>query len=203
MPHEMHPMMDNSPSKPELAAFDPVGWHYAEQLSMRAAQATGPAQVLLQAKHQQALQTVQARWQAAQASDPSAKPRAPAWPHPAPSPSPLAQLVQDMAHSAGHGQTSKPIAWRVESPRIEQFRKQLGHISVQKQVRQALAQAPQNAGPINSHSLVLRSLAWMQEASPHYLDRFMGYVDTLLCLDASSTSKQAVKKKSTGPQTGP
>ena len=203
MPHEMHPVNNTPISQPELAAFDPVGWHYAEQLSLRAAQATGPAQVLLHVKHQQALQTVQARWQAAQASDLHAQPRVPARPSPTPSPSPLAQLVQDIAPGASQGQSGQSTAREAESLHIQAFRKQLGHISVQKQVRQALAQAPQNAGPINSHSLVLRSLAWMQEASPHYLDRFMGYVDTLLCLDTCGTPKLAVKKKSTGPQTGP
>ena len=72
--------------------------------------------------------------------------------------------------------------------------KQLGKISVQKQVTQAIAQAPQNAGPINSHMLVLRSLGLMRDLSPDYLNRFMGYVDTLLFLDAPQTVKATPKK---------
>ena len=44
-------------------------------------------------------------------------------------------------------------------------------------------QAPKNAGPINSHVVALRSLALMRDTSPDYLNRFMSYVDTLLCLD--------------------
>jgi hypothetical protein len=35
-----------------------------------------------------------------------------------------------------------------------------------------------NAGPINSHMLVLRSLAMMQAISPDYLSRMISYVDT-------------------------
>jgi hypothetical protein len=85
--------------------------------------------------------------------------------------------------------TRKPGDWRTESPRIRQFRKQLGQISVQKKVSQAIAQAPQNAGPINSHMLVLRSLGIMRDVSPDYLNRFMNYVDTLLCLDQAGQAK--------------
>jgi hypothetical protein len=83
---------------------------------------------------------------------------------------------------------------RLDNPRVEQFRQQLGKISVQKQVTQAIAQAPQNAGPINSHMLVLRSLGLMRDISPDYLNRFMGYVDTLLILDSPQTVKATPKK---------
>lgn len=206
-------MMDVPNAKPELAAFDPVGWHHAEQLALRANQATGPAQGLLHAKHQQALQNLHDRWQAAQTSGLSATPRAPDLhgplplplhlrlhlPSPSPSlspsprPSPLAQLVHDMALAAGPNHSGKPPAQRAESPRVAAFRQQLGHISVQKQVTQAMAQAPQNAGPINSHMLVLRSLGLMQDASPNYLNRFMGYVQTLLHLDEAASRSHAHK----------
>jgi hypothetical protein len=82
----------------------------------------------------------------------------------------------------------------MDKPHIVQFRQQLGKISVQKQVTQAIAQAPQNAGPINSHMLVLRSLSLMRDLSPDYLNRFMGYVDTLLFLDMPQTVKATPKK---------
>ena len=65
---------------------------------------------------------------------------------------------------------------------------------MQKQVNQAMAQAPQNAGPINSHMLVLRSLGKMREASPDYLGRFMVYLDTLLVLDAPMASTLSTPK---------
>ena len=67
---------------------------------------------------------------------------------------------------------------------------------MQKQVAQAIAQAPQNAGPINSHMLVLRSLGLMRDISPDYLNRFMAHVDTLLCLDEAGKAKLTPKKAS-------
>jgi hypothetical protein len=42
--------------------------------------------------------------------------------------------------------------------------------------------------------LVLRSLGLMRDISPDYLNRFMGYVDTLLILDSSQTVKATPKK---------
>jgi hypothetical protein len=90
----------------------------------------------------------------------------------------------------------------VINPRIEQFRKQLNKISVQKQVTQALAQAPQNPGPINSHMLVLRSIGLMRDLSPDYLHRFMGYVDTLLLLSALDSVKASPSRGMPASQSG-
>ena len=190
--------MTNAPSpRPALAAFDPVGWHYTEQLSQRASEATGLTRDLLLAKLEKALSEMNARFDAAQLSGPHADEPTAALP------SPLAQLLQEMSRTTAEAQAVKPNAWRAESPRIQQFRKQLGQISVQKQVTQAMAQAPQNAGPINSHMLVLRSLGLMREASPDYLGRFMVYLDTLLCLDAPMVSKPSTPKKRTATRSDP
>ena len=194
--------MTNATSpQPELAALDPVGWHYTEQLSHRASEATGLTRDLLLAKREKALSEMNARWDAKLdgkklSGEPGVVPEAAL-------PSPLAQLLQEMTRATGEAQPVKPNAWRAESPRIQQFRKQLGQISVQKQVTQAMAQAPQNAGPINSHMLVLRSLGLMREASPDYLGRFMVYLDTLLCLDAPNHSKQPTPKKRTATRSHP
>jgi hypothetical protein len=68
-------------------------------------------------------------------------------------------------------------------------------LSADKQVEKALAQAPKNAGPINSHMLVVRSLALMRDISPAYLNRFLSYADTLLCLDQSEQEKHFNIKK--------
>ncbi len=204
------------------AQLDPVGWHYAERLAERASQQTGAAQALLCDKLQQALSDLKARLDEATAAarhgpTTDVATRADA---PFPAPSPLAALLRDMtpsvspdkadAGSGTKGDTNggtkgatkggtetgvhRPLGWRAESPRVRQFRKQLGQIQVQKQVSQAIAQAPQNAGPINSHMLVLRSLGLIRNASPDYLNRFMAYVDTLLCLDAAGQTKLPPKK---------
>jgi hypothetical protein len=173
------------------ARFDAVGWHYVEALAERAGRHTGPAHALLNEKLNKALVQFQSRLEAAPQTPPSGAVQPP--------PSPLAALLSDMAQHAPvvPGQLPTPpglglktTAWRAESPKIQQFKKQLGQISVQKQVRQAIAQAPQNAGPINSHMLVLRSLGLMRDASPDYLNRFMAHVDTLLRLDESGSVKK-------------
>jgi hypothetical protein len=84
---------------------------------------------------------------------------------------------------------------RFELKTIRDFRNTWARLSVGKQVAQALEQAPKNAGPINSHMLVLRSLALMRDISPDYLNRFMSYADTLLCLDQGEKEKPGAPKK--------
>ena len=169
----------------EAAQLDPVGWHYILVLAERTRTQTGPAQALLQAKLNTAVAQLQLRL---------AKPQTPSTLPSSLAPSPLSALLQDMAAPSAQRPWSPSGHGRLDNPRVEQFRKQLGKISVQKQVTQAIAQAPQNAGPINSHMLVLRSLGLMRDLSPDYLNRFMSYVDTLLILEDSGQSKPATKK---------
>ncbi len=84
---------------------------------------------------------------------------------------------------------------RFELKTIRQSRNTWSKLSADKQLTQALEQAPKNAGPINSHMLVLRSLALMRDISPDYLNRFMSYADTLLCLDQCEKEKLGNAKK--------
>jgi len=166
--------------------FDSVGWHYIETLAERTQAQSGAAQALLASKLQQSLDSLHARMKAAAQATSTAK---------APSASsPLAALLKEL--KAQDQSNDLPIggAWRAENPRIQQFRQQLSQISVQKQVTKAIAQAPQNAGPINSHMLVLRSLGLMRSLSPDYLNRFMVHVDTLLRLDEADQGKLPPKK---------
>ena len=169
----------------EAAQLDPVGWHYILVLAERTRTQTGPAHALLQAKLNTAVAQLQLRL---------AKPQTPSTLPSSQAPSPLSALLQDMAAPSAQRPLSPSGHGRLENPRVEEFRQQLGKISVQKQVTQAIAQAPQNAGPINSHMLVLRSLGLMRDLSPDYLNRFMAYVDTLLILDAPQSVKAPPKK---------
>lgn len=84
---------------------------------------------------------------------------------------------------------------RPELKTIRDFRNTWSQLSVDRQVALALEQAPSNAGPINSHMLILRSLAMMRDISPDYLSRFIAYADALLCLDECDKEKHAVPKK--------
>jgi hypothetical protein len=169
----------------EATQLDPVGWHYIQVLAERTRTQTGLAQVLLQAKLNSALAQLQARLAAQK------KQLTPPAHH---TPSPLSTLLRDMAAPSAERPLSASGHGPMDNPRVAQFRQQLGKISVQKQVTQAIAQAPQNAGPINSHMLVLRSLGLMRDLSPDYLNRFMGYVDTLFFLDSAETVKVTPQK---------
>jgi hypothetical protein len=82
------------------------------------------------------------------------------------------------------------------------FRDTWSKLSVGKRVTQELDNAPKNAGPINSHMLVLRSLATMRDISPDYLSRFTSYVDTLLSLDQCNKEKQVLIKKAASSESG-
>ena len=84
---------------------------------------------------------------------------------------------------------------RPELKAIRNFRNTWSRLSVDRQLAQALEQAPTTAGPINSHMLVLRSLALMRDVAPDYLNRFMSYVDTLLCLDQGGREKRDKEKQ--------
>lgn len=169
----------------EATQLDPVGWHHIQVLTERTRTQTGLAQVLLQAKLNSALAKLQARLAAHKNH---------LTPPAHDTPSPLSTLLRDMAAPSAERPMSPGGHGRMDNPRVAQFRQQLGKISVQKQVTQAIAQAPQNAGPINSHMLVLRSLGLMRDLSPDYLNRFMGYVDTLFFLDSAETVKVTPKK---------
>ena len=102
----------------------------------------------------------------------------------------LAQLNQSLGmprHSAAAGDPfavdSAPLP-ALKS--VHQFSKTWSHIAAEQQVVQALHRGPENAGPLNAHKLVLRSLSLMRTLSPDYLRHFMAHMDTLLCLDQAS-----------------
>ena len=177
--------------------FDSVGWHYIEILAAKVPAHPGAAQALLQLKLDKALDDLNARM-ASPSQHASATGKATATD--VSSPSPLALMLQDLAPleaPATREVASQRPPWPAENPRVRQLRKTLSQLKVQKQVTQAMAQAPENAGPINSHMLVLRSLGLMRELSPDYLNRFMRYTDTLLSLEAAGRLKPLAKKSTT------
>lgn len=58
-------------------------------------------------------------------------------------------------------------------------------IRTEDEIRDAVARAPENAGPLNSQRLVLRALALMQELSPEYLRHFVTHAESLMWLDGA------------------
>ncbi len=177
--------------------LDPVNWHYLHRLSERFATQTPTVKTALRPKLEQLLNQIEQAVAQPDASTSRAEPT--------PSRSALSLLLAEMGMPAALASPAQPapqtLSTLPESPRVQQFRKQLRTLSVQKQVRTALSKAPQNAGPINSHMLVLRALGMMRELSPDYLQRFMTYVDTLILLENAVQGKKAAPKKSTSVRT--
>lgn len=66
---------------------------------------------------------------------------------------------------------------------LRRFRASWSRFAAQDQVAQAITRLPDQAGPLNSHALVLRSLALMRDLSPDYLRRFLAQLDALMWLD--------------------
>ena len=77
---------------------------------------------------------------------------------------------------------------------LSYFRSTWSRLSLERQLADAFAQAPENAGPLNSHHLVLQALGQMRDISPEYLRQFMSYVDALLWLDQSDSSRVPTRK---------
>ncbi|MEO7494915.1 MAG: DUF2894 domain-containing protein [Massilia sp.] len=111
----------------------------------------------------------------------------------------VAQLEPAFPGPTGHSQAHPPAARAtaaapLELKTVRESRATWARMSVDRQLALAKKQAPVNAGPINSHMLVVRSLAMMQSISPNYLSRIVSYVDTLLAL-APREKEVPVKRK--------
>lgn len=92
----------------------------------------------------------------------------------------LAELVDHIGRHASGADGPAP-----ELKALAHFRSTWSRLSADRRLTQSLAKVPENAGPLNSHHLVHRSLTLMRELSPEYLSRFMSYVDTLLWIDTA------------------
>lgn len=64
-------------------------------------------------------------------------------------------------------------------------------------LQQSIQQAPENPGPLNPQMLAIRSLSAMRDLSPHYLNRFVAYIDSLFWLEQSGHAVKKAGKKST------
>ncbi len=121
----------------------------------------------------------------------------------------VAQLEPALAGAPGQPPTHQAAARATvaaspsrELKTVRESRATWAKMSVDRQVSLAMKQAPKNAGPINSHMLVLRSLAMMQEISPGYLNRMVSYVDTLLSLDPGEQEVPVKRKKAVAAKAG-
>lgn len=183
--------------------FDSVRFRFIEALARRAVAHRGEVRRILDVRLAAALAEYGGRFDAARpeagagfggSHQPAATPDAK---H---SPGPLADLVLHIArHSsptARVGQADDGAARAgppAELNALRDFRSTWARLRVDQQLSQSLAKGAGNAGPLNSHLLVLRSLKLMHEISPAYLARFVAHVDALLWLDQANGGSAAVQ----------
>lgn len=82
---------------------------------------------------------------------------------------------------------------------VTAFKGTWSRLRADQRLRQALAQVPAMAGPLNSSHLVNLTLQAMRDLSPAYLDAFMLHVDTLLWLEQASGAGDLAPRPATTP----
>lgn len=112
---------------------------------------------------------------------------------------PLAQLNQHIRQLRQQAAPGNPLELGAEAATemqsLRRFRDSWSRIVAEEQVEQAIGRAPDQAGPLNSHMLVLRSLSLMRELSPDYLRRFLSHLDSLLWLEEAEQQQALVAAK--------
>ena len=184
------------------ARSDPVRFHFIQGLLARLEQQPAPVRARLEARIARELEELSDRLAAARLStQDSTNPMQAAIERPS-----LASLTHALVQSSSNdARSDQPSADKhyvnanatPELKAVKNFRSTWSALRAEKQLTQAFDQAPDNAGPLNSHHLVLRSLEAMREISPEYLNRFMSHVDALLCLELAEAQAKPAKKKVT------
>lgn len=163
--------------------LDPVRLHYLELLSQRIATAPAAVQRVLEGKLDAALTGLAQRLAKTQpASSDNEAPRAD---------TPLTALNHYLRGLKPPGDSDA----RPDLASVRRFRETWQRITAEDQVAEAVERGPANAGPLNSHRLVLRTLGLLRDLSPDYLRRFLSHVETLQWLEQASQTIAPVKPK--------
>lgn len=165
--------------------FDPVRFRFIEAMFNRAATHQGEARRILDDRVAKLLAAYGGDLEKARSESGNAAARKDKT---APARGPLAELVDHIArHAPPHGDALHGIPASPELKTLSYFRGTWSKLSAERRLTHSLAKVPDNAGPLNSHHLVHRSLTLMRDLSPEYLNRFMSYVDALSWLDQATS----------------
>ena len=74
------------------------------------------------------------------------------------------------------------------------FRQAWAQTQAVDRVAQALARKPRNAGPLNSHALVLQTFVLLQAASPQYLRGVVDVVETMHWIERATEAPAPPRK---------
>lgn len=163
---------------------DPLRFARIDALARRASTQQGPIRRLLEAR----LAELVGAYADDLASRVAPEPRCEPTSGPALQPgSALAALLEHLARAAalrtGSAGDDAGQASTGSLANLDDVRRISTRVRAESQLRQALEQAPENAGPLNSASLVHRALMLMRDVSPGYLQVLMGYVDALAWIE--------------------
>lgn len=197
------------------ATRDPIGFEHLRLMVQRLAGQPEAVQQVMAERVEAGLVRAQMRLQAQAQAQIQAQDQAQKKPPPSkPQPGPLAALPSHAAWRHGDMATlsAATAAWRpgtgtgtgttarapaTSVPRrelhsVDRFRESWAQVAAEAQVKQALGRAPDNAGPLNSHVLVLRALEALQALSPEHLRAMLTQFDALLWLE-QATQKPTLK----------
>jgi hypothetical protein len=73
---------------------------------------------------------------------------------------------------------------------VTAYQRTWSRLRAEQRLRQALAQVPPMAGPLNSSQVVHRALQAMHDLSPEYLEAFLAHIDTLAWLEQASGARR-------------
>jgi hypothetical protein len=155
--------------------LDPARFRFLEALSRRLPGQTEPVRRLLEDKLQVGLADYARRFAEDKLAVMPDK-RAVLCPLTESEGSPLAQLNQFI----------RGVHEPDELASVRRFRQAWSSNHIHDKVEQAASRKPPNAGPLNSHLLVLHSLSMLGELSGDYLRRFLVQVESLQWLDQAS-----------------
>ena len=164
---------------------DPVRFRYLEVLAERLPTQPPAVRQVLAGRLQSAVADYAMRARAA-----SAQPAGGAAATVAHTPSPLELLNRDLsARSQADADSmltmgSGPSVAEMQS--VRRFSEVWSKIAAEQQLAQAFTRGPENAGPLNAHRLMLRSLALMRSLSPDYLRHFLLQMDSLLWIERAA-----------------
>ncbi|KAF1720276.1 DUF2894 domain-containing protein [Pseudoxanthomonas wuyuanensis] len=167
--------------------MDPVAFHYMEALHRRANDHGGQTRRALEGKLSGLIQDYAGALERTAFKAPDRGRRT------APARGALGALVDGLASRAAarDGGAADSGASGSAFPQLDalhDFRKIWASVRTASQVRRSLEPSPMTAGPLNSGSLVHRSLTLMRELSPGYLQQFLAYVDALSWLQQMNGS---------------
>ena len=152
---------------------DPLRFHFIEALARRASGHEGEARRILDEKLAGALADYTRGVElAAGASEAAA----------APAPADGLTMLVDLLSANGAALQDAAGDMAV----LDYFRGLWAELRVGRELRQALENVPENAGPLNSLHLVHQSLMLMHDLAPGYLRHFLSYADTLSWMERMS-----------------